>query len=207
MENFSQKNSLKILSKQTNQTNKKINRVINPTAIASQAISTIFTKDDQTLEAETYRDLKSEIKKVEQGDLSGLEELLVTQTHVLNSLSMQLLIKGSRIIDNPSVLQAMPNYPEKLLKLALKAQSQSRQTVETLAELKNPKKPAQFIKSYVNQQLNQLKLETEAEGQELQQIGESTNAPLDIRSEKDTGSENPTMETVAEFNGTKNSGR
>lgn len=195
------------MSKQTNQTNKKINRVINPTLIASQAVSTIFTKNNQTLETETYCELKSEIKKVQEGDLSGLEELLVTQAYTLNSLSMQLFIKGSSIIDNPSVVQAMPNYPEKLLKLALKAQSQSRQTLETLAELKNPKKPAQFIKSYVNQQLNQLKLETEAEGQKLQQIGESTNAPLDIRSEKDPGSENPTMETVAEFNRTKNSRR
>ena len=116
-------------------------------------------------------------------------------------------MKGSEAIENPAVLPSMPNYPEKLLKLALKAQAQSRQTVETLAELKNPKKPAQFIKSYVNQQLNQLKLGTEAEIEELQQLGESNNAPLDIGSEKDTGSENPTMETVAEFNGTKNSRR
>ena len=192
------------MSKRTNQTNKKINRVINPTLIASQAISKIFTKDDQSLHAETYCELKSEIEKVEKGDLSGLEELLVTQAHTLNSLSMNLLIKGSRMIDNPGVLKLRPNYPEKLLKLALKAQSQSCQTVQTLAELKNPKKPAQFIKNYVNQQLNQLKLETEAEGQKLQQLGESTNAPLDIRSEKDPGSENPTMETVAEFNGAKN---
>ena len=168
-------------------------------AIASQAISTIFTKDDRTLEVETYGDLKSAIKKVQDGDLSGLEELLVTQAHTLNSLSMQLLMKGSMAVDNLAMLKSLPNYPEKLLKLALKAQSQSRQTVQTLAELKNPKKPAQFIKSYVNQQLNQLKLEAEPEI-ELQQLalGESKNAPLEPPSKSQTSRTDKEVAALAE---------
>ncbi len=58
----------------------------------------------------------------------------------------------------------------------------TKQTIQTLVDIRNPKKPAQFIKNYVDKQLNRVKVGLENEIEDLQQLGESTNAKVDTRS-------------------------
>jgi len=70
-----------------------------------------------------------------------------------------------------------------------------------LHELKNPKKPSQFIKNYVHQQLNQLQVEQE---QLKQQLEGTRNAPVDIGSERTPTPDNSAVETLAPQHRTEN---
>ena len=73
------------------------------------------------------------IEEVKNGDLSGLEEMLVTQSLLLNNIFVEM---ASHAANNKSeYLKATQTY----LNLALKAQSQCRCTIEALNEIKNPK--------------------------------------------------------------------
>lgn len=84
-----------------------------------------------------------------QGDapLSLTENLLMSQAQSLNSIFCDLAVKANR--------QSNVDVMEKLLRLSLKAQSQCRATLETLANIKNP--PVVFVKQANiahNQQVN-----------------------------------------------------
>lgn len=72
------------------------------------------------------------------GDLAGLEAMLAIQARTLDVVFHDLANLARQNIQQPAVF-------ERLLRLGLKAQSQSRSTVESLAEIKNPRSVA-FIK-------------------------------------------------------------
>lgn len=156
-------------------------KLMDTSAISAQTIGSVFKNDSAV--NELNNELKEQLKSIQSGDFKSLEEMLLTQSITLNSTFNKLLKQGNTALTEPSIMTSYPNLPESLVRLALKCQNQSRQTIQTLLELKNPKKPSQFIKNYVNQQLNELKVETKAE---LQQIGESTNAKVDIRGKSQT---------------------
>lgn len=67
---------------------------------------------------------------VNRGDLSQAETMLVNQAAALQSLFVRLTERGLG-------QSQMPNF-ESLMRLALRAQSQCRATLETLAAIKNP---------------------------------------------------------------------
>lgn len=71
-----------------------------------------------------------------------------------------------------------------------------------LHELRNPKKPSQFIKTYVDKQLNTLKAEIPQPNQH--QLHEDNRAPLNTRSETATGGINQQVEALGEVYGTSN---
>lgn len=71
-----------------------------------------------------------DIKKVNEGDMTRCEGMLLGQAEALQSIFVHL----SRKAINQEYLK---NY-EAFLRLALKAQSQCRQTLETLSNIKNP---------------------------------------------------------------------
>lgn len=82
-------------------------------------------------------ELSVQNQAVKRGDLSRLESLLTSEAHVLDALAADL------------IRLAYVNFEtfdsfERLLRLAFKAQSQARATVETLAAMKNP--PVMFAK-------------------------------------------------------------
>lgn len=82
------------------------------------------------------------------GDLTSLENMLFSQTHTLNTIFNNLVIKMSSA-------QYLKNL-EVFGRLALKAQNQTRQTASTLAEIKGIKKTT-FIHQLNhahNQQIN-----------------------------------------------------
>lgn len=82
-------------------------------------------------------DLKGSIQAVKAGDLSHLEAMLLGQATSLQTLFTTFAIKASR--------QQHPATHTIFMTMAFKAQAQSRATLQTLVELKNPRQ-ATFVK-------------------------------------------------------------
>ena len=74
--------------------------------------------------------LYDQSKAVKAGDLSQIEDMLTAQATSLQSLFTCLVERGFN--------QSFVNNFELMMKLALRAQSQCRATLETLASIKNP---------------------------------------------------------------------
>lgn len=81
--------------------------------------------------------LQQQADAVKAGDMSGIETMLMTQANTLDMVFNRLALQA---IQNP-LMQQM----DALLRLALKAQSQCRSTLEALADIKNPR-PVAFVK-------------------------------------------------------------
>lgn len=82
--------------------------------------------------------LQAQIKQTQQGDLSGVEAMLVTQAHALDAIFTGLATQASEYAEK------YPRATDTYLRLALKAQAQCRATLEALAEIKNPR-PVAFV--------------------------------------------------------------
>ncbi|RQT51802.1 hypothetical protein DF046_19505 [Burkholderia cepacia] len=86
----------------------------------------------------TYtQEVRRQADAVCRGDLSGVEAMLMAQANTLDLMFNQLALKSAQC----DHLAKMESY----LRLALKAQSQCRSTIEALAEIKNPR-PVAFVK-------------------------------------------------------------
>jgi hypothetical protein len=72
--------------------------------------------------------LEKQAERVQSGDLAGLEALLAAQAVTLNTIFTQVILQAS----NSTLLE----HIDRLTRLAFKAQSQCRTTVETLAPIK-----------------------------------------------------------------------
>lgn len=81
-------------------------------------------------------ELRSRFNEVEKGDLQHCEQMLVGQAHALQSIFSNL----ARLA---MTQEHLPQF-DTFLRLALKAQNQSRATIETLSAIKNP--PVVFAK-------------------------------------------------------------
>ena len=100
---------------------------------------------------ESIRVLVEQADKVKRGDLGDVEAMLYGQASALNSVFNALARRAAHNLGEH--LGATDTY----LRLALKAQAQCRATLETLAELKNPR-PVAFVKqaniAHGHQQVN-----------------------------------------------------
>ena len=85
------------------------------------------------------RELSAQIESVRRGDLSRAEGMLVAQAHTLDELFNNLARRAA------SNVGEYINAAETYFRLALKAQSQCRATLETLAFIKNPA-PVAFVR-------------------------------------------------------------
>lgn len=98
--------------------------------------------------AELIEVLRPQMKDVHGGDLQHCESMLVGQANALQSIFVSLARRA--------VSQDYLKQYETYLRLALKAQNQSRMTLETLAAIKNP--PVVFAKqaniAHGHQQVN-----------------------------------------------------
>ena len=74
--------------------------------------------------------LRKQTQAVQQGDMKVAEAMLISQATALQSLFVKLTETGLKT--------GMLRQQETALRLALKAQSQCRATLETLANIKNP---------------------------------------------------------------------
>lgn len=156
-------------------------------------------KLDKNKSPEIAREISECLAEIRSGDMAYLEEMLLSQAIALNAFSADCLIKAGGFIQDGMVAK-FPELTQTLAQLGLKAQDQSRKTVLALNELRNPKKPSQFIKTYVNQQLNQVQLEQ----QELkQQLEAATNAQVDIGSATEAGRTDQEVEALGMQHGTR----
>lgn len=154
--------------------------------------------------------LKDSFKASKEGDLGGLERMLIGQATALQSIFTSLARRAQ--------LQEFQKNYESFLTLALKAQAQSRTTIQAVIELKYPKQVA-FVKqaniSNGPQQVNNGNTTSEervaggprrAEEKESQQnkllVEESYgSAYVDTPAAPTTGGSYKTMEAVASVHG------
>jgi len=153
---------------------------------------------DKEKSPEIAGEIAERLAEIRSGDTTYLEEMLLGQAISLNAFGADALMKASGFIGEGMVVK-FPELTEKLAQLGLKAQDSSRKAIMALHELRNPKKPTQFIKNYVNQQLNQLQVEQE---QLKHQLETTANAPVDFGSQSEAGRTDHEMETVGIQHGT-----
>ena len=99
---------------------------------ASTAIRFIKPELGDVSLTEMVASLRDQGEAVNRGDLASLERMLNGQAVALNAMFAELARRGA--LNMGENLDAMDRY----VRLALKAQSQARATVETLAAIKNP---------------------------------------------------------------------
>lgn len=145
---------------------------------------------------------------VNRGDLSAAERMLNSQAVALNAMFAELARRGAAFMGT-----RLP-VAESYLRLALKAQSQSRATVETLAAIKNP--PTVFarqanINNGGQQQVNNSPAPVSArasarpgqtvfEPNELLEDSTHGSPQVDTRATAAAGRKNPRLEPVGAVN-------
>jgi hypothetical protein len=92
--------------------------------------TTVLPQDAFDL-ADTTSVMREQAEAIQAGDMRQVEAMLINQAVALEGLFADLIRKAS-------IQTAMPNI-EGFMRLALRAQNQSRATLETLGNLKNPK--------------------------------------------------------------------
>jgi hypothetical protein len=176
---------------------KSRNKLLASAAVAPAMPSSQIISQVAKLDKERAVEIAAEISK-RSGDTRYLEELLLSQAVALNIFGSDCLLKAGNFIQGGQVAR-FPELTATLAQLALRAQDQSRKTILALHELRNPKKPTQFIKTYVDKQLNTLKAEIPQPNQ--QQLQEDTRAPMHIGSESEAIPSYQGMEAVGEVHG------
>ncbi|MES2355197.1 MAG: hypothetical protein V4568_12515 [Pseudomonadota bacterium] len=113
-----------------------LSSILGSTYIAKLYARGTFGEIDLTEAASV---MKEKTDKVKGGDLSEIEATLITQAATLDAIFNELARRAA--LNMGEYLSATESY----LRLALKAQGQCRATLETLAEIKNPR-PVAFVK-------------------------------------------------------------
>ena len=169
----------------TDKTNVKVAQILDEDGTFAQTlirpeVQAAFTiqKLQSGIETTATALTKTLIKQTANVSMARPEAMLLCQAHTLDALFNQLAQKAL-------VQGQMPHY-EAFMKLAFKAQSQCRATLETLSTIKNP--PVIFAKqaniSTVNQLINNTVSEPRTEinkSQSNELLTGSTNAKLDTR--------------------------
>ena len=130
--------------------------------------------------------IKKQEALLEKGDLTSLENMLLSQSHMLNAIFTTMVAKigGAEYLANLEVYG----------RIALKAQNQTRQTISTLAEIKGVKKTTFIhqLNQANNQQVNN------GAGENLNNsANERVLNNVDKRSETSSSRENQQNEALA----------
>lgn len=152
--------------------------------------------------------LYESVEKVWDGDMQRSEAMLMGQAHALQAIFMNL----SRRAIRQDYLKQFETY----LRIALKAQSQCRATLETLAAIKNP--PVAIVRqaniAHGPQQVNNGVVANdssprarEIENSQTQLLEANHGQRLDTGTAGATGGANQELETVGAFNRPQDSRR
>jgi hypothetical protein len=174
-------------------------------AATARAFSRVFGEMAIT---EAVEVLKDKVASVKANDLTGLEATLTAQASALNTIFTELANRASTNMGQ--YLQATETY----LRLAFKAQAQCRATIETLAEIKNPR-PVAFVKQaniaqgpqQVNNGGSPPSRAEETENLQNRLLEARNDECLDTGAAGTTGRGDPALETVGAVNRTKDAGR
>ena len=135
-------------------TEEDLNRKPSARALAQpevRAPSAIQTWDSRLDINATRDELREHVVEVGKGTMARPEAFLVAQAHTLDVLFSSLAQRS-----HSNAVAGFLDAADRYMRLALKAQSQCRTTIEALAEIKNPR-PVAFVKqaNYAqNQQIN-----------------------------------------------------
>ncbi len=162
------KNTLELKAKTQAQKTKRMNEFAVSANLLNAALAEPFFDNifsDVTL-MHIVNGAKQQIAEVQANDMTSIEAMLVSQA---NSLQTMFVSLGRKAVNQTG----LPQYTA-IFNLALKAQAQSRATIQALVELKYPKQ-ATFVKqaniSNGNQQINNGQMNKET----------STRAPAHAR--------------------------
>ena len=159
--------------------------------------------------------LQTSIERTKSGSIGQAEELLTAQATSLNAIYVECARRAAVNIGH------YPDTVETYLRLALKAQAQCRTTLESLAEIKNPRAVA-FVKqaniANGHQQVNNgvaasepmptgTREETKITPVELLEDKSGNVTRLDARASGKAGRSDPTLEAVGAVHGTANGRR
>ena len=146
-------------------------------------------------------ELRSQIKTAQDGELGRSEAMLVAQAHSLDAIFNHLARR--------SINAELMDHFDRFLKLALRAQSQCRSTIEALSEMKNPQHIA-FVKQAniaQNQQVNNGSRAEENKTKQNELLEKADGERLDFGTTGAAGNANPAMATVEEIDRADNSSR
>ena len=148
--------------------------------------------------------LRETANALHDNDMKPVETLLMSQALALDTMFAALSRRASATMDQHL------DAADKFMRLALKAQSQCRTTLETLASIKNPQPYIQHNRAQYQQVNNGVALPPEApparENQKYtNELLDALNAPerLDFSATQTTIKSHQDMETVASQHGTQ----
>ncbi|MDC6695267.1 hypothetical protein, partial [Leclercia adecarboxylata] len=107
--------------------------VMSPELLSASVITACHKLDNSDI-AGYVTELKQQANSIHANDMSRPETMLIAQAHALDGLFAKLANRAFSV----SSLDVMERY----MRLALKAQNQTRTKLQTLAELKAPKQVA-----------------------------------------------------------------
>ncbi|MCL7944061.1 hypothetical protein [Marinobacter sp. ATCH36] len=170
-----------------------LSRTITTPECLSASVLTICQNVDQSQIAELVSELKRQSAAINSDDLSRAEGMLTAQAHTLDGLFAKLT--------SDALTSGDLDRLERYMKLALKAQSQARTTLQTLVELKAPKRVAFFQQANIG---NQVQVNNEGQRARTRKKRKAPNKlleadhgeRLDTRAAGKTGGVDPAMATV-----------
>jgi len=137
-------------------------------------------------------ELRTQVGEMQRNNLGRSEAMLIAQAHTLDALFSNLT-RRSRDNSEAGYLDAAETY----LRLALKAQSQCRATLETLSAVKNP--PVIYAKQ-VNQTTGPQQINNSmAPPPQAREIGNEQSKLLDARATGEAIPSYSTLETVGKI--------
>jgi hypothetical protein len=145
-------------------------------------------------------ELAAQCEEVSNGNMRRPEALLMTQAQTLDLIFNDLV---QRFYDKVGDLE----LGERLLRLAFKAQSQSRANVETLGLIKNPPSATFVRQANVTsgpQQVNNNSRTRETEIAQNELLEKTDGKRLEPRTSSGAGRRNPEMAALAKINRAKN---
>lgn len=161
-----------------------------PTVRAALAIQR-FEGDYLNVNA-LVNELRTQVGEMQRNNLGRSEAMLIAQAHTLDALFSNLT-RRSRDNSEAGYLDAAETY----LRLALKAQSQCRATLETLSAVKNP--PVIYAKQ-VNQTTGPQQINNSmAPPPQAREIGNEQSKLLDARATGEAIPSYSTLETVGKI--------
>ena len=152
------------------------------------------------------KELMQSAKKVSNGNVTEIEQMLMVQAKTLDYVFYDALTK---LVD-----LSMINQIECFMNIALRAQTQSRKTLATLAELKHPRRTT-FIQQQNNAGIQQVNNSVKLESKEVENnkkianelLSEGNHATLDFRGTSETIGVNQAMEALEPVKRRKNNRR
>jgi hypothetical protein len=180
--------------------------LLDPATTAAGTLNRLYRTVSQEGDINGYiAELQHQAEAANAGNLSRPEAMLTTQAQSLDGLFHSLTNWALNHVKEGGNAA----YFETCMRLALKAQSQSRATVETLAAIKNP--PVVYARQaniangpqqVLNNNDGEASRVREIENAQTKLLEGKHGERMDTRATSATGRTNPPLETVAAINGT-----